>query len=227
MQERTYQAAAREAMSSVAGSAMFSAALMLLFGLWLWGYSAVDDAAPAYRVAVAAFPWVLLLGGIAMLISAALCWTGWQSSLVVDAVLTGVVGCALLIDGLIQIGYELTPGYGFDINSGLMVIFGVMFVFSARRSWGFHTRFVIGVSRPVADDIVPPMPAQPIPRRGEPTTVERLLDERNVEPATVDEVVPRDEVPPAPEASAVDEPDDEPEGGFLAELGREDDSERE
>ena len=227
MQERAYQAAAREAMSSVAGSAMFAAALMLLFGLWMWDAIAVsDDAAAAYRLAVAAFQWVLLLGGIAMLLSAALCWVGWRNALALDASLTGLVGLALLVDGLIQVGYELGLGYGFDINSGLMVIFGVMFIFSARRSWGFHTRFVVGVSRPPADDIAPPS-AQYVPPCAEPTTVERMLEERRAEQSgpTADEVEPCRENPPTTDVPAVDESDDEPEGGFLAELGRDDDSE--
>lgn len=228
MQERTYQAAAREAMSSVAGSALFAAALMLLFGLWLWGLSASADAAPAYQVAVSAFPWVLLLGGIAMLISAALCWTGWRGALAVDAVFSGLVGSALLIDGLVQIGYELTPEYGFDINSGLMVIFGVMFVFSAKRSWGLHRRFVIGASGPMADDTGPAVSAPPTRPSAEPTTVERLLDERKAEPSKVEKVEPAEQATPSP----VDQPPeavphDEREGGFLAELGREDDHDRE
>jgi hypothetical protein len=228
MQDRTYHAAAREAMSSVAGSALFAAALMLLFGLWLWdSITTSADAAPTYRVAVAAFQWVLLLGGIAMLISAALCWIGWRNALALDTVLTGLVGLALLIDGLVQAGYELGLGYGFDINSGLMVIFGGLFIASARRSWGYHTRFVVGLNRPMADDTVPPVVAPPARPSAEPTTVERLLDERRAEPVETEKVESTGERLPAADEPAAEAPDDEPEGGFLAELGREDDSERE
>lgn len=135
-------AVAREKMRQTAGMALFAAALMLTFGLYYWTSELVGISdSKLYNASVTGFVWTLLIGGVMMLLSAGLLFVCWRQALLADAIMTLAVGVALLLLGLIGVVYGLTHGF-FSFERILLVIFGAMFVSSARGSWLAHRSLV-------------------------------------------------------------------------------------
>jgi len=131
-----------------ATSAFIAGVLMLLFGYYLYSgnYRGVTDS-QVYNASVVVFVWTLLVGGAAMLLSAVLCLLQSRWALLFDAVATGSIGALLLVIGVIQI----TSG-GADLNTILMLVFGVMFLRSASISWGGYRDLPGGLASPDADE---------------------------------------------------------------------------
>ncbi|HOW70031.1 MAG TPA: hypothetical protein PKY77_05460 [Phycisphaerae bacterium] len=107
--------------------ALIAGALMLVIGVWFPRMGASDS--DFYNKSVEAFNWMMRIGGVAMLIVAALAWTGWSGALLADAIASGVVGLALGIEALIWLSQGDIP------NGVLVLIFALMFLNSARHSW--------------------------------------------------------------------------------------------
>lgn len=254
--------ARRERIKAMAGTPGFAAALLLLFGWWLWGIEGVTSH-PTYNTVAAGLPWVLVGGGMAMAISAVICSLGIAWGLAFDGVATIVVGAAMLLQSGTQLGIELAkPDLSVMINSVLTVIFGFMFIASGRRSLGLHRMLSAPVGVPVARPMrdleaqLDAPEAEPPDMEGRREAMQRLLRHKKLEPAPRESgqsVAPDVEAAPAPpaaeaatlELAAPDEPishaepprppdkevatdppekadkSREPEGGFLADLGRE------
>jgi hypothetical protein len=120
-------------MRQTASSALLAAGLMLLFAYVTWTLRGVSDS-PIYNLAVGAFPWTLLFGGLLMLSSALLCWAKTRNALLLDAVSAGTIGAALILIGIVQIAHDGPR----NINAILMLLFGFLFLRSAHASWGAH-----------------------------------------------------------------------------------------
>ncbi len=227
----------------MAGTPAFAAALLLVFGWFFHGLS-IDSNYPVYNSAVAAFPWVLTVGGVMMAIIAVACFLGFRQGMLADGAATVLVGAGMFLVGAIQAVYEVRkPELGLDINSILSMIFGAMFVASGRRSLRLHRMFSAPAgfreARPMSDvearlDAPEADPADSEARR---EAMQRLLRHKKNEPMSAapapmedagaappaPRVPPPRVVEPPPAAEAPDQATEphEPEGGFLADLGRE------
>ncbi|MEP0843354.1 MAG: hypothetical protein HRF43_11680 [Phycisphaerae bacterium] len=113
-------------MASTAFSSAVGAALMLYagFGMNLRGVSG----AGLYDGSVAAFTWTMKIGGLAMAASAVLLYAGWRPVLPADAVLTAVIGAILAGTGMIWMVNQ-------DVQGVLNLVFALLFLGAARRSW--------------------------------------------------------------------------------------------
>lgn len=131
----------------------FSGLMMLLYGAYLFstGFSAVSSAPAIYSAAIAVFKWTLLVGGLLLLVTAAVCAVGHRAGLMLDAVISGASG-ALLIGCA---GIWFAKGKGFDPQDAVVLIFGFILVREAIGSWKIHgATATTNESRPA-----PPPPA--------------------------------------------------------------------
>ncbi len=117
----------RQAMVQVAGSAAFAGALMLLVGFWL-GLKGVSPS-EIYNHSVTVFNWTMRVGGIVMLVIAALAYAGWRPVLAVDVIFAGAVGVVMIGVGLIWVVN------GDSLHGILVLLFGGLFVRSGLNSW--------------------------------------------------------------------------------------------
>lgn len=220
-------------MRSTAGSALLTAVLLLVFGVYFkqGGLRAAETTPAVYQWAVGAFAWVLLGGGTLMLFSSLFCVIGHRYALAADAIMTGLTGLGLALVGGLQVQYELRLG-GFDINSVLTVVFGAVCLTSAGRSWSAHRRLTRILGQPVQPpEPVSPLPS-PIPRaRTGPSVSPMRPATPPIAPAAEPQGVTAPGIPPvtrtahsvSTSSSSASQP---PLDGFLAALGREDHSDR-
>lgn len=106
-----------------------AALMMLYFG---WGSSLVGTSENAfYNTTVDIFTWTLRVGGICLVVVSAVCLAGLRVGLLLDALASGITGLSFVLCA----AYWLAAGGGFDINDLLILIFGGMFLKSARECW--------------------------------------------------------------------------------------------
>jgi len=120
---------------NIAGNAAFAAAIMLVFG-WLMGGLVTSRTEAMYVLAVEAFNWMLRIGGIAMLLVAALCYAGKTAGLVLDFVVSGFCGAIMLACGGYWLVLDIRAGGGSGLQDVFVVLFGFLFVRAAMQSWG-------------------------------------------------------------------------------------------
>lgn len=113
-------------MASVAFSAAIGAALMLYVGFGMNMHGVTGQA--LYDGSVAMFTWTMKLGGILMAVAALLMYLGRTLALPMDAAVTAIVGIVLAATGLI---WMLSA----DMTGILNLVFGALFLASAKRSW--------------------------------------------------------------------------------------------
>lgn len=112
---------------SVAFSALFAGVLMMLVGFWL-GLKGVSESS-VYNVSVAVFNWLMRVGGVTMLMIAALAYLNWRPVLVCYAAVATAIGGIMLLISLLWLANN-------DIIDGVLVLFfGGMFVKSGVQSW--------------------------------------------------------------------------------------------
>jgi len=112
---------------SVAFSALFAGVLMMLVGFWL-GLKGVSESS-AYNASVTVFNWLMRVGGIVMLMVAAMAYLNWRPILAFDAAASMVIGGLLVLVSLLWIANN-------DLIQGVVVLFfGGMFVKSGVQSW--------------------------------------------------------------------------------------------
>jgi hypothetical protein len=121
----------RYQMRQTAISAAIAAVLMLFFG-FTYGFEGEIEPT-AYSISQAVFLATLRIGGILMVLSALLLVLGVRSALLLDAIFAGLIGVALLGVGIVWIAIGIIA-----IDSVLLVLFGGMFLHSARQSWLGH-----------------------------------------------------------------------------------------
>jgi hypothetical protein len=108
------------------------AVLMLYFG-WGVGLVGISDNA-FYNTTVDIFYWMLKIGGICLLAAAILCFAGLRIGLLLDAVVSAVCGLIMVSCSAYWLIDE-----GVNLQYVLYVLFGVMFLNAARRSWSSYT----------------------------------------------------------------------------------------
>jgi hypothetical protein len=112
---------------SVAFSAFFAGVLMVLVGFWL-GLEGTSKSG-TYNTSVTVFNWLMRIGGIAMLIVAAMAYLNWRPILAFDAAAAVVIGGMMVLVSLLWIANN-------DLIQGVVVLFfGGMFVKSGIQSW--------------------------------------------------------------------------------------------
>ncbi len=110
-----------------------AALLMLYFG-WGSGLVGISDDA-FYNATVAVFVWMLRIGGICMLVVTGVCLLGLRVGLLLDAGVSGLCGLVLVLCG----GYW-TLHDGFGLQDVLYIVFGFMFLGTARSHWVAFTQ---------------------------------------------------------------------------------------
>lgn len=172
---------------AIAGQAVVAGLLMTFYGWFMSGKGI--SSSTAYNTMVDVFYWMLRVGGPLLLVGAAICYTGMRAGALFDGIVTGVCGLVMIAYGI----SGLPTGVGVGLNNMLALIFGALFISSARRSLAIygHSRAESAPTERVAVQIARPV---------EP-----------VHPASVHpDVMPGVEEPPPPD-------------GYLAALSREKD----
>ena len=118
---------ARKRMSEIAFGAAIGAALMLFFAFYLGNLRGLSTW-PLYNFSVAAFSATLWLGGVARGLTAVGLWLGWRLALLIDAILSFLIGALLVMIGVIWLADRDWEGF-------LQIIFGLLFLRSGKVSW--------------------------------------------------------------------------------------------
>ncbi|MHC4675950.1 MAG: hypothetical protein ACYTBZ_25955 [Planctomycetota bacterium] len=194
-------------------AALVAAGLMLFFGFyWCGGLSGISESG-IYNLSVGLFVRTLQFGGLAMLLSAGLCWTGWRRALLIDAVFAAIIGLLMVAEGLVWMVHN-------DLQGILLLIFGVVFLHSAKCGRDTYQMFAadsVGAGNSVPmGDAEDSYPDEQLDTQAKEEALKRLLakkeKETEVQPPTAgDEEGAQAELP---EASGP--------RGYLAELGRDD-----
>lgn len=172
---------------AIAGQAVIAGLLMTFYGWYMSGKGI--SSSTAYNTMVDVFYWMLRLGGPLLLVGAAICYQGVRVGALFDGIVT-------LACGIVMVGYGISglpTGVGVGLNNMLALVFGAIFIQSARRSLAVyrHSRTESAPDERAAVQIARPV---------EP-----------VHPASVHaDVMPGAEEPPPPD-------------GYLAALSREKD----
>lgn len=125
----------------------FSGLLMLLYGAYLFstGFSAVSGVPAIYGAAINVFKWTLLVGGLLLLVTAAVCAVGHRAGLILDTLISGASG-ALLVGCS---GIWFAKGRGFDPQDVVVMIFGIILVREAMGSWKIYAASALQIESPV------------------------------------------------------------------------------
>lgn len=172
----------------VASQALFAGALLTIYG-WFLSAKGISSSV-AYNAIVDVFYWTLRVGGPLMLLAGAACFAGLRPGILIDAVAAGICGVVMLVYALAGV----FTGVGIGVNNLLALVFGVLFLSSARRSMEYYLSSRGSPAR---------MGARPAP---EARPVAEAVHPASVRPASL----PAEGEPP-------------PEEGYLAALAREDD----
>lgn len=177
------------------------AGLMMLGYAFGMGMSPRFDHGPVYAFSFNLFDWMLKIGGAALLIVAALCFSGRSIGMFLDAIVSKLCGIIMVGCAVCWTVYE----GGLDLTNLLIGIFGVMFIKSAITNWRLYFSRA-GTGEPIRREserrwfsgaVLEPPKAQPPP------------GPRPIHPASLQsEVLPKDDEPPPPE-------------GYLAALAKE------
>ena len=160
---------------------------MIAYGIWFASPGGISGNA-LYDHTVTAFKWTVLAGGACLLVVSVLCGLGWRIGLLADAVLSFALAGLFVGVAAVYVSKQ-------DYEGVLILVFGVMFFLSGRRSLGEY-RVVVGATAGTK----PAKSAKPSPKPS--------LQTAPAKPQQQDQPRPQPVVKPSPE-------------GFLAELGRE------
>jgi len=195
------------------GGSLLEAGLLLAVGFYLrWSGLVGVSSSQLYNWSVNIVVWTLLIGGVLVLGVTALCWTGRPWALIVDGLVSLLIGVSLLGCGIIWLSKA-------DVQGILVVIFGLFDLNAAKGSWNNYQLALRAMMMappaafPGAPPIDEPERAAPDPQ-AKAEAMERLLSTKQARPA----------VPAKVDISRKDEPVPD---GFLAELGREQEPKRE
>lgn len=158
----------------------FAGFLMLLYAFMGGGWVYPADANEFYVFTLSAFDWLLRIGGAAMLIVAAICYTGARIGLLLEVIVSGLCGLTMWMCA----GTWLMNG-SVGINTILICVFGFLFLSAARSAWTMY-RAGEGTTKPrvaaqPAAPVAPPPPhpasqaSSVLPKDGEPPPEEGYL----------------------------------------------------
>ena len=166
-----------------ASTVAFAGALMV-FWAWYsrgeWNYPA--DASKLFVFSLHAFDWLLIVGGVSMLIVSVFCYLGMRVGLLLETIVSGTCGMVFVLCAVTWIANGST-----GLQTFLNFIFGFMFVSAARSAWSMYSagapdRTTSGfpVQTPAAP-VAPPAPhpaslaSSALPKDGEPAPDEGYL----------------------------------------------------
>ncbi len=136
------------------------AMLMLYYG-WRVGLQGTTPS-NFYNTTVDVFDWMLKFGGIGLAIVAVLCFVGQRVGLLLDVFVSGICGTIMILCAVYWLGYGLMHGSGVDLQDLLFLIFGGMFVSSARGCWtAYRTSAAAGGRQAVQTTVLSP-PVAPV-----------------------------------------------------------------
>jgi hypothetical protein len=204
-----YPGNASEIVRRSTSNSLLEAALLLAVGFYLrWsGLQGISNS-QLYNRSVDMVIWTFIVGGFLVLGTMLLCWTGRPWTLIVDGLVSALIGVSLLGCGIIWLSQS-------DIQGILVVLFGLFDLSAARGSWGNYQLALRAMTTapptgfpavPLADE---PADAAPDPQ-AKAEAMDRLLSTKQARPAVPAKVDIRRKDEPVPD-------------GFLAELGREQD----
>lgn len=205
-------------------SEILGMAIALAFCLFC-GFYHYSDLAGGEGVVDAIFVWALRIGAVGFIVCIVLAMMGMRVALLTDAVLCGGLAAVLMLTAAAWLVE------GVIVTEAFMVgIAGVMAGGAAVRSWGEFSAWSQAV-----DGLVSPMPlavedrnespaTSPVPTVIPPSPASTAMPPATTVQATPSPVAERSPESQAPIDPLAAEPEaPSPEGGFLAELGREDD----
>ncbi len=123
---------AKQVMSNAAMSALIGGVLLVLVSRVIALYEPKQEAALLSFAAVT-YNWSIQYGGFALLIAAALCFLAVPYALVIDAIITAIIGAAWITSS----GLLVMLGYGF-MNDILFIAIGAYFIYMARNNLIAH-----------------------------------------------------------------------------------------
>jgi hypothetical protein len=172
-----------------AATTSLAALLMLLYG-WYGGGPHGVSSSELYNAAVDAFRWTLRIGGVAMLLTSAVCFLGRSVGLLLDFLVTGLCGAVMTGVGAVGLLAGGAPG----LQDMLVLVFGLVFLRAAWSSWVFYNEAApvaapgAGAGRPAAVEPGHPASVHPssLPNEGQPAPPQgylaALADEKDEPP---------------------------------------------
>lgn len=161
--------------SQNAGMAAFAGLILLVFGIW-YPLSPAFKRGEFYEFLFDLFRWTLCIGGVSLLGVAVVCMMGRSIGLLLDAIVSGVVGILLLVCAVGWISYES----GVDMTNIVVLLVSLMLLKEGYSN--FNLWRVTAEAGPVPRAIVPPPEAPPVkiasgilPKDGEPPPPEGYL----------------------------------------------------
>lgn len=139
-----------------ASAAAIAAALMLYFGWVAGGMQGAVDHGAAYDLSFKVFNWMLRIGGLAMVVTAIICYTGKVVGLLMEAITSAVCGILMLGCAATWLAFERS----LDLNTLLVGVFSLTFLSAARHAW---TMYKVDSGSTVRAVAMPVMPAEPVP----------------------------------------------------------------
>lgn len=186
------QAILEKHLSKTAGSSLFTAVLMLVVGYFVYRDLEAIGGTATYASAVSLFPRVLQAGGVALLVTAGLCWVGWRTALWLQAGVSGLVALVLGIIGIVWVANG-------DLQGLVVLLFAGAVGYSAWQD--FHAARVLLAS-------------------GAASSTEQMLQEATPRDGQSHEVSASSVTGAFPPLKSEAPPADDPADGYLAELGR-------
>jgi len=165
-----------------AGPAAFAGLLMLFYAWYTGGWVYAADASQFFVFTLHLFDWMLLIGGIAMIVVAVVCYLGARIGLLLEAIVSGLCGLIMITCA----GTWAING-SMGLNTMLIGFFSLTFLSGAGSAWRMYAgtsskggRSAVRVSTPVAPAAPPtPHPASRassvLPKDGEPPPEEGYL----------------------------------------------------
>ena len=185
-------------------SALLEAALLLAIGFYMRLGGWHGEGIRVYVLSVDVVVWTILIGGFLFLGSALLCWTGRPWALLVDGLLSILIGVVFVGCGIIWLSQQ-------DFLGLLIIVFGLYDFNAAKGSWASY-RMAVATSRfPTSfaqSQDSTQTEAPPVDPEAKSEALERLMSTKQARPAVPAKVDLRPKNEPVPD-------------GFLAELGRE------
>jgi hypothetical protein len=112
-----------------AANTAVAAGLSLFYG-WFYATIGISDDA-FYNFTVSCLFWTLRIGGLLLLIAAAICFLGRRGGLLLDAVFSGCIAVVMVLCAAYWMKAD-----GFNSQNIIIFVFGILFGRAAWFSWG-------------------------------------------------------------------------------------------
>lgn len=159
-----------------AGMAGFAGLVLIIYGFGFGGIGVYTDHGAFYEFLIRLYNWTIRYGGFALLAAAGVCFTGLRIGLLIDAVVSGLIGGILVL----CVGGWFFYERSFDVTNIVVVLIALMLLRSAYAN--FLLWNASAGERPPSRPAPSPSEAPPIhiasgvlPKEGEPPPPEGYL----------------------------------------------------